>query len=100
MVPQGSILGPLLFPIYVNDMPQAVKWNLFWYADGSCLVFHGKNVKEIEKQLNEDFTNISEWFVDNRLSIHFGKDKTISKRKIKKVPEPNINYKNIHIKQH
>ena len=71
-------MGPLLFLIYVNDMPQAVKSNLFLYADDSCLVFQGKDVIEIEKQLNEDFTNICEWFVDNRLSIHFGEDKTKS----------------------
>ena len=57
-VPQGSILGPLLFLIYVNDMPMAVKYNLFLYADDTCLVFPSKNVKDIEKQLNEDFTNI------------------------------------------
>ena len=60
------------------------------YADDSCLVFQGKDVTEIEKQLNEDFTNICEWFVDNRLSIHFGEDKTksilfASKCKIKRV---------------
>ena len=104
-VPQGSILGPLLFLIYVNDMPQAVKSNLFLYADDSCLVFQGKDVIEIEKQLNEDFTNICEWFVDNRLSIHFSEDKTksiifASKRKVKRVPKLKINYKNIQIKQH
>ena len=104
-VPQGFILGPLLFLIYVNDMPQAVKSNLFLYADDSCLVFQGKDVIEIEKQLNGDFTNIFKWFVDNRLSIHFVEDKTksipfASKRKIKKVPKLKINYKNIQIKQH
>ena len=41
-VPQGSILGSLLFLIYVNDMLQAVKSNLFLYADDSCLIFSGK----------------------------------------------------------
>ena len=51
-VPQGSILGPLLFPIYVNDMPQAVKSNLFLHADNSGLAFQAKDVIEIEKQLN------------------------------------------------
>ena len=104
-VPQESILGPLLFLIYMNGMPQAVKSNLFLYADDSCLIFQGKDVIEIEKQLNRDFTNICEWFVDNRLSIHFGEDKTksilfASKRKIKKVPKLKINYKNIKLKQH
>ena len=104
-VPQGSILGPLLFLIYVNDMPQAVKSNLFLYADDSCLVFQGKNIIEIEKQLNRYFTNICDWFVDNRLSIYFGEDKTksilfASKREIKKVPKLKINYKNIQTKQH
>ena len=104
-VPRGSILGPLLFLIYVNDMPQAVNSNLFLYADDSCLVFLEKDVIEIERQLNRDFKNICEWFVDNRLSIPFGEDKTefilfASKRKIKNIPKLKINYKNMQIKQH
>ena len=71
----------------MNDKPEAVKSNLFVYADDSCLVFQGKDVIEIEKKINGDFTNICEWFVVNRLSIHFGEDKTkpilfASKRKI------------------
>ena len=37
-VPQGSILGPILFPIYINDMSQAVKCNLFLSAEDTCLV--------------------------------------------------------------
>ena len=77
-VPQGSILGSLLFLTYVNDMPMAVKCNLFLYANDTCLVFQSKNVQDIEKQLNEDFANICDWFVDNKLSIHFGEDKTKS----------------------
>ena len=77
-VPQGSILGPLLFLIYVNDMPMAAKCDLFLYADEICLVFQSKNVKDIENQLNEDFSNICDRFVDNKLSIHFDEDKTKS----------------------
>ena len=76
--PQESILEPLLFLIYVNDMPQTVKSNDFLYVDDSCLVFQGKDVIEIEKQLNGDFTKICECFVDNTLSIHFGEDNTKS----------------------
>ena len=77
-VPQGSILGPLLFLIYVNDMPQAVKSNLFLYADDSCLMYQHRDANEIEKQLNKDFENVCNCFVGHKLSIHFGEDKTKS----------------------
>ena len=84
-------------------MPMAVKCNLFLYADGKCLVFQSKNVKDIEKQLNEDFAHICDWFVANKLSIHFGEDKTksilfASKSKIKKLHKLEIIYNNIQIK--
>ena len=102
---QGSILGPLLFLIYVNEMPQAVKLNLFLYADDSCLMYQHRDVNEFEKQLNKDFENVCNWFVDNKLSIHFSEDKTKSilfatKRKIKSPRKLNVKYKNIKIKQH
>ena len=77
-VPQGSILGPLLFLLYVNDMQQAIDCDLFLYADDSCLVFQHKNVRGIEINLNNNFSTLCDWFVDNRLSIHFGEDKTKS----------------------
>ena len=104
-VPQGSILVPLLFLRYINDISQAVKCNLFLYADDTCLVCQHKDINEIEKQLNKDFESICDWFVDNKLSIHFGDDKTksilfASKFKIKKVRKLNMKYGNIQIKQH
>ena len=99
-MPQGSILGPSLFVIYVNDMPQAVKSNLFLYADDSCLMYQHRDVNEIKKQLSKDFENVCNWFVDNKLSIHFGEDKTksilfASKCKIKSARKLNVKYKNI-----
>ena len=77
-MPQGSILGPLLFLIYVNDMKQAVSSDLLLHTDDSCLIFQHKHVTKIEKHLNKDFSNLSEWFLDNKLSIHFREDKTKS----------------------
>ena len=74
-VPQGSILGPLLFLLYINDLPQAVVSNLLLYADDTCTVFQHKSKIEIEKQLIRDFPSVCDWFADNKLSIHFGQDK-------------------------
>ena len=104
-VPQGSILGPLLFLLYVNDMPQAVSCDLLLYADDSCLVFTDKNFDNIENQLNKNFNSLCDWFVDNKLSIHFGEDKTKSilfgtKSKIKRLQELDIKHGDIKIKQH
>ena len=56
-------------------MSQAVKWDLFLYTDDLCLVSQHKGINKIENQLNEDFCDICDWFLDNKLRIHFGEDK-------------------------
>ena len=103
-MPQGSILGSLLFLIYINDMKQAVSSGLLLYADDSCLTFQHKHVTKIEKHWSIDFSNLCEWFLDNKQSIHFGEDKTKSilfgsKRKLRKVGKLNTTYQVIDIKQ-
>ena len=104
-VPQVSILGSLLlFLIYVNGVKQAVSSDLLLYADDSCLAFQHKHVTEIETHLNNDFSNLCEWFLDNKRSIHFREDKTKfilfgTKRKLRKVGKLNIAYQGIDIKQ-
>ena len=55
-------------------MPQTI--HLFLYADYSGLPFQHKDVHIIEHQSNKDFTNLHEWFVDNKLSIYLGEDNT------------------------
>ena len=76
-------------------MPQAVKCELLLYRDDTCLIFQHSDINEIEIQLNKNFSSICDWFVENKLSIHFGEDKTksILFRKIKKASPLNIQYK-------
>ena len=54
-VPQGFILGPFLFLLYINDMRQAVKCELLLYADDTCLIFQHSDINETEIQLNKNF---------------------------------------------
>ena len=92
-VPQGSILGPLLFLIYVNDMQKAVNCKLLLYADDSCLLVSGKNVQDIENTLSHELQNVSDWLVDNKLSLHLGKTESIifgSHKRLKNKKELNV----------
>ena len=76
-VPQGSILGPLLFSIYVNDMVQSVDCELLLYADDSALVISDKNPKIIEQKLSKNLEYLSIWLEENKLSLHLGKTESI-----------------------
>ena len=85
-VPQGSILGPLLFLVYVNDMKSAVNCDLLLYADDSALLVLDKNIGVVEQTLSQELHNVSEWLIDNKLSLHLGKTESIlfgSKCKLK-----------------
>ena len=95
-VPQGSILGPLLFLLYVNDMKAAVNCELLLYADDSALLVSGKDVVNIESLLSEELSNVGNWLVDNKLSLHLGKTESIlfgSKVKLGKSPNLNVKCK-------
>ena len=87
-VPQGSILGPLLFLCYVNDMPMSVKCKLLLYADDSTLIISGSDPKVIADTLSFELNSCRQWLIDNKLSLHLGKTESIlfgSKRKLRKV---------------
>ena len=92
----------------LNHLAKLAKWlsvhlQTKWLWVRVLLQSH-KHVTEIETHLNNDFSNLCEWFLDNKLSIHFGEDKTKSillgaKCKLRKVGKLSITYQGIDINQ-
>ena len=94
-VPQGSLLGPLLYLCYSNDMQLSIKNKLLLYADDSVILVSDKNPDVISTKLSEDLKTCNEWLIDNKLSLHVGKTECIlfgSKKRIQKIDNFAITY--------
>jgi hypothetical protein len=69
-VPQGSILGPLLFLIYINDLPAVSKLIALLFADDTTLLASGTNLPDLIKFVNCEFKKICEYFRANKMALH------------------------------
>ena len=76
-VPQGSILGPLLYLIYVNDIGKCTKGNVLSFADDTSLVLSHQNPQTLYHNANLEINKLYNWFCANKLSLNAIKTKYI-----------------------
>lgn len=91
-VPQGSVLGPLLFTIYINDIVEVCpeEYNIKMFADDTLLYVNGECSEEIERKANTILNIVEKWMCANKLKMNVSKTKFMIVRSVRKEQRGNI----------
>ena len=96
-IPQGTILGPLLFLLYINDLPNCLSHTEpRMYADDIHLTYSNGNIHSIQSSQNEDLLNINRWLTTNKLMLNRTKTEFMligSRQKLNNLPSLPFEYK-------
>jgi len=72
-LPQGSILSPLVFSLYVNDLPKVSNFKTTLFADDTCLILANKSIGILEKMVDQEINKVDSWMCHNKLSLNYSK---------------------------
>jgi hypothetical protein len=76
-VPQGSILGPLFF-YYINDLPQNLSFNMYFYADDASAILKANSINDLQHKIQSSLIDLQDWFKANGLKLNCSKTQIIN----------------------
>ena len=93
-VPQGSVLGPLLFLIYINDLNQAIKFcKVHHFADDADLLYFSKSITKFNNYVNLDMKDLTDWLNANKISLNGQKTELVIFKHQRKKLDSEVNIK-------